>query len=123
MEWLLADFGSECQSKTGEVVVHVTCNFLNQNHVRARNQRALWYWSFMTTVPSQASAAVLQPSDPVPVDAVSVEGPNFDNVLSLQSMLSSYERIGFQATSFGRAIRIVDKMVSKPSLKGPLHIR
>ncbi|KAI5122161.1 hypothetical protein M0805_007060 [Coniferiporia weirii] len=64
----------------------------------------------MENVPSGASAAVLQSSQPVPDDAVSVEGPNFDKDLSLQDLLGSYERIGFQATSFGRAIHIVDKM-------------
>lgn len=63
-------------------------------------------------VPSQASAAVLQPSEPISSDAVHVEGPNFDNNISLHDLLGSYERIGFQATSLGRAIRIVDKMVS-----------
>lgn len=66
----------------------------------------------MAAVPSQASAAVLQPSEPVSSDAISVKGPQFDNNLSLQDLLQSYERIGFQATSLGRAIRIVDKMVS-----------
>ncbi|KAK0206791.1 Deoxyhypusine synthase [Desarmillaria ectypa] len=62
------------------------------------------------SVPSGASAAVLQPSDPVPDTAVSVEGPNFDNLLSLQEFIGSYERIGFQANSLGRAIDIVNKM-------------
>ncbi|THH11256.1 hypothetical protein EW145_g782 [Phellinidium pouzarii] len=61
-------------------------------------------------VPSGASAAVLQASQPIPDDAVSVEGPNFDKELGLQDLLGSYERIGFQATSLGRAIHIVDKM-------------
>ena len=63
-------------------------------------------------VPSGASAAVLQPSEPVPETAISVEGPNFDNSLDLQDLLGSYERIGFQATSFGRAVNIINKMVS-----------
>ncbi|KAK0230604.1 Deoxyhypusine synthase [Armillaria fumosa] len=62
------------------------------------------------SIPSGASAAVLQPSDPVPDTAVSVEGPNFDNPLSLQEFICSYERIGFQANSLGRAITIVNKM-------------
>ncbi|KAI0032384.1 Deoxyhypusine synthase [Vararia minispora EC-137] len=64
----------------------------------------------MSTVPSGASAAVLKPSDPVPSDAVAVEGPDFDAPLSLQTFLGAYERIGFQASSFGTAVRIVDKM-------------
>jgi len=63
------------------------------------------------SVPSGASAAVLLRSDPIPEGSVSVEGPNLDNDLTLQEFLQSYERIGFQATSFGRAVHIVDKMV------------
>ncbi|KIK65298.1 hypothetical protein GYMLUDRAFT_38740 [Collybiopsis luxurians FD-317 M1] len=62
------------------------------------------------SVPGDASAAVLLRSDPVPSDYVSVKGPNFEKSLSLQSFLSSYARIGFQATSFGRAVEIVDRM-------------
>ncbi|KAG8848098.1 Deoxyhypusine synthase [Tulasnella sp. 330] len=61
-------------------------------------------------VPAAASQAVLVHSAPVPLDSVSVQGPNFDNPISLQQLLCSYERIGFQATSFGRAISIVEKM-------------
>lgn len=69
-----------------------------------------------SNIPSGASAAVLQHSEPVPESFVSVEGPNFDNNLGLQDLLGSYERIGFQATSLGRAIHIVDKMVSSVQL-------
>ncbi|KAG6817460.1 hypothetical protein H0H87_008628 [Tephrocybe sp. NHM501043] len=63
-----------------------------------------------TTVPAGASAAVLQPSEPISKDAVSVQGPNFEQPLSLQQFLQSYERIGFQANSLGKAIDIVNKM-------------
>ena len=66
----------------------------------------------MTSVPSAATAAVLVQSAPVPKDAIPVQGPNFERPLGLQELLSSYERIGFQATSLGRAIEIVEKMVS-----------
>ena len=76
-----------------------------------------------TSVPQGASNAVLLPSHPIPEDTLSVEGPNFECSLSIDELLGSYERIGFQATSLGRAIQVVDKMVSKPSPKGPLHIR
>ncbi|TFY56256.1 hypothetical protein EVG20_g8999 [Dentipellis fragilis] len=61
-------------------------------------------------VPNGASAAVLKPSDPVPQDAVSVEGPNFDKPITLEGLLGSYERIGFQANSLGKAINIINKM-------------
>lgn len=65
----------------------------------------------MSSAPETAAAAVLVQSEPVSASAVSVEGPNFDNQLNLQQLLASYERIGFQANSFGRAINIVNKMV------------
>ncbi|KAF8639702.1 hypothetical protein AX17_000964 [Amanita inopinata Kibby_2008] len=61
-------------------------------------------------IPQGAAAAILQPSEPVPDTAVSVEGPNFDNLFSLEQFISTYERIGFQATSLGRAIGIVNRM-------------
>ena len=64
-----------------------------------------------TTIPDAAAAAVLQPSDPIPSDAVSVQGPDFERSLTLDQFLRSYERIGFQANSLGRAISIVNKMV------------
>ncbi|KAF8326695.1 Deoxyhypusine synthase [Cantharellus anzutake] len=62
------------------------------------------------SVPFEAQAAILQQSAPVPQDAIPVEGPNFDNSIGLQQLLSSYQRIGFQATSLGRAVEIVEKM-------------
>jgi deoxyhypusine synthase len=62
-------------------------------------------------IPADASAAVLKPSDPIPDDAVSIQGPNFDNKQSFSEFMGSYERIGFQASSFGAAIKIVNKMV------------
>lgn len=63
-------------------------------------------------IPVSASSAVLKPSDPVPKNIISVQGPNFDKPLSLHELLGSYERIGFQANSLGKAINIVNRMVS-----------
>ncbi len=62
-------------------------------------------------VPLGAAAAVLKPSEPMPEFAVTVEGPNFDAPVTLDSLLASYQRIGFQANSLGKAIDIVNKMV------------
>lgn len=67
----------------------------------------------ISNIPQTASAAVLKPSDPVPADAVSVQGPDFENPLDLNAFISSYKRIGFQAQSLGRAMEIVNKMVRK----------
>jgi len=72
--------------------------------------------------PTCASAAVLKPSEPMPEYAVSVQGPNFDEPLSLQDFLKSYERIGFQANSLGKAIGIVNRMVRSLSLKVMIYI-
>jgi hypothetical protein len=73
----------------------------------------LFFYSMASssTIPLAVSAAVLKTSDPVSEDAVSVQGPNFDETLSLQGFISSYERVGFQANSLGKAIHIVNKMV------------
>ncbi|KAI6047217.1 Deoxyhypusine synthase [Pisolithus marmoratus] len=60
----------------------------------------------MPQVPPEAAEAILQPSHPVPETAVFVEGPDFESDLSLQQLLQSYERIGFQANSLGKAIDI-----------------
>jgi len=65
------------------------------------------------SLPSAAQAAILKGSEPVPSDAVPVRGPDFESEISLQNFLKSYENIGFQATSFGRAIEIVNNMVSR----------
>ncbi|KAI0824759.1 Deoxyhypusine synthase [Trametes gibbosa] len=62
------------------------------------------------SIPSGASAAVLKPSEPMPDFAVSVSGPNFEQDISLQHLLDSYTRIGFQANSLGKAIDIVNRM-------------
>jgi deoxyhypusine synthase len=68
------------------------------------------------SIPQDASAAVLKPSEPVSDDAVTVQGPNFDEPQTLDTLLGSYERIGFQANSLGRAIDIVNKMVSRAGI-------
>lgn len=64
----------------------------------------------MSQVPPGAAEAVLQPSHPVLDSAVFVEGPDFETDVSLQQLLQSYERIGFQANSLGKAIDIVNRM-------------
>ena len=66
-----------------------------------------------TTIPGVAAAAILRPSDPLPSNAVSVQGPDFERSLTLDQFLRSYERIGFQANSLGKAISIVNKMVCR----------
>ncbi|KAF8551024.1 Deoxyhypusine synthase [Imleria badia] len=67
-------------------------------------------------IPEAVAAALLKPSESIPETEISVQGPDFEKKLSLQDLLLSYERIGFQATSFGRAIDIINRMrKSRPS--------
>jgi deoxyhypusine synthase len=73
-------------------------------------------------IPHGASAAILKQSEPVPDEAVAVQGPNFDERPTLETLLDSYERIGFQANSFGKAINIVNKMVSAPFSLSVCHL-
>ncbi|KAI0296119.1 Deoxyhypusine synthase [Multifurca ochricompacta] len=61
-------------------------------------------------IPQGATTAVLKPSEPMPEEAITVQGPNFDERPTLETLLGSYERIGFQANSLGKAINIVNKM-------------
>jgi hypothetical protein len=62
--------------------------------------------------PSGAHASVLMPSEAIPADALHIKGPNFNNAITLQELLESYEKIGFQATGLAKAIKIVENMVS-----------
>ena len=78
---------------------------------RAADNFKLLRMTSTPTVPTDAAAAILLRSAPVPDSAVAVQGPDFDHPHTLQSFLQSYERIGFQATSLGRAINVVNKMV------------
>ena len=78
------------------------------------------HMSSSTSIPVGASAAVLKPSEPMPDFAVTVEGPNFDEEMTLQKLIASYQRIGFQANSLGKAIDIVNKMVRARSQSSPL---
>jgi deoxyhypusine synthase len=74
-------------------------------------------------LPHGASAAILKQSEPVPDDAVAVQGPDFDERPTLDTLLASYERIGFQANSLGKAINIVNKMVGAPLPFRVCHLR
>lgn len=66
-----------------------------------------------TNVPKETSAAVLSGSDPLPDDMHIVRGYDFsDETVDYEKLLNSYLDSGFQATHFGRAVNIVNKMVS-----------
>lgn len=59
---------------------------------------------------TETQASILMKSAPVPEDAIPVKGPDFDDPIGLHDLLSGYKQIGFQATSFGRAVEIIEKM-------------
>lgn len=66
--------------------------------------------------PSNATDAVLKPSEPVPADAREVRGIDFDDYaqrsITVEELMGGYARMGFQATAIGEAVRIVNDMVS-----------
>ena len=59
---------------------------------------------------SLANEAVFVKSEPVPHNFELVNGPSYEEEQSLQSLLESYETIGFQATGLSRAIEVINHM-------------
>ncbi|CAG8465828.1 15150_t:CDS:2 [Dentiscutata heterogama] len=62
------------------------------------------------SVPTVAAQAVLVKSTSMPDNAATVIGPDFNQNHSLEDLLKSYSRIGFQATSVGQAINVINQM-------------
>jgi deoxyhypusine synthase len=69
-----------------------------------------------TSAPSGATDAVLKPSDPVPEGSRQVQGIDFNQYASrsitVEELVGGYANMGFQATSVGEAVRIINNMVS-----------
>ncbi|KAI9142333.1 deoxyhypusine synthase [Paraphysoderma sedebokerense] len=63
-------------------------------------------------VPTGAAAAVLVQSAPIPEGTAKVEGYNFDSGVDWQKIFNSYPTLGYQGTSLGDAIRIIDEMLN-----------
>lgn len=59
--------------------------------------------------PEAAKAAVFVQSEDY--QGTRIKGPDFNQPHSLQDLLNSYERIGFQANGLARAMELIDKMV------------
>ncbi|KAH8921260.1 Deoxyhypusine synthase [Atractiella rhizophila] len=61
---------------------------------------------------SAFTESILVPSAPLPPssDTITIRGPDFNSAHDLQSLLSSYATLGFQATGLAKGISIVDKM-------------
>ena len=71
-----------------------------------------------TASTSTAHASVLMPSEALPPNAVHVKVPDMSNTKYLNTLLTSYEAIGFQATGMAKAIHVVEEMVSTRMFKG-----
>ena len=66
------------------------------------------------TAPSGATDAVLKPSDPVPAEAMPVKGLDFndfrDRDITVAELAENMASMGFQATSVGQAVKIINGM-------------
>ncbi|KAJ2722609.1 Deoxyhypusine synthase [Coemansia sp. Benny D115] len=65
-----------------------------------------------SAVPAIAAAAVLIESAQLPKDTKLIKGYDFENGVDYSALLGSYLTTGFQATSFGRAVEIINRMRS-----------
>ncbi|XP_019640811.1 PREDICTED: deoxyhypusine synthase-like [Branchiostoma belcheri] len=63
--------------------------------------------------PSKATDAVLVQSEEMPADSVVVSGYDFSNGVDYHALLQTYLTSGFQATSFGRAVEEINRMLEK----------
>ena len=67
--------------------------------------------------PSVATEAVLKPSESVPEGSKEVQGIDFDRYrerkMTVEELVAGMANMGFQATSIGDAVRIIDEMVRR----------
>lgn len=76
--------------------------------------------------PAGATDAVLKPSDPVPEGAQEVKGVEFNDYagrsITVEELVAGMENMGFQATSVGQAVKVIEGMVRQiaPSLAFPV---
>ncbi|XP_023954575.1 probable deoxyhypusine synthase [Bicyclus anynana] len=66
--------------------------------------------------PDLAVNAVLVPSQELPAETPIVSGYDWENGTDYNKILESYTRSGFQATSFGRAVEEINKMLKSRSV-------
>ena len=64
-----------------------------------------------SAVPVVAQDAVLVQSGKLPVEPVEVKGYDFNQGINHHALLQSFRTSGFQATSFGKAVEEINKMV------------
>lgn len=75
--------------------------------------------------PSEATNAVLVPSDELPEGAQKVEEIDFNafkgRPITVDDMLDGMKYMGFQASSMAEAVRIINDMVSEARYPVPLR--
>jgi len=78
--------------------------------------------------PAAATAAVLVQSEAMPNTAQRVEELDFNKLrgrpITVDDLFQGMKHMGFQATSMGEAVRIINEMVSSTDaavVPGPLH--
>ena len=68
-----------------------------------------------TAIPPSVAAAVLMPSHEMPVGSQKVEELDFDaftdRSITVEDLISGMNHMGFQASSIGEAVRIINDMV------------
>ncbi|XP_059047932.1 probable deoxyhypusine synthase [Achroia grisella] len=64
-----------------------------------------------TKAPDVAVSAVLVPSQDLPAETPTVSGYDWENGTDYNKILDSYTCSGFQATSFGKAVQEINKML------------
>ena len=79
------------------------------------------------SAPSSATAAVLKPSVQMPQGSQKVEEFDFDKFagrsITVEDLISGMNHMGFQASSIGEAVRIINDMVwSLISSQSPIYI-
>lgn len=69
--------------------------------------------------PNTATEAVLKPSESMPKGSKQVEGIDFDQYrekkMTVEELVAGMTNMGFQATSIGDAVRIINEMVIQKS--------
>ncbi|KAF9216300.1 hypothetical protein BGZ59_010263 [Podila verticillata] len=71
-------------------------------------------------LPDSTQAAVFVQSTEMPKDSIVIKGPDFNQTLSLDALLSTYISSGFQASAMGKAIEIINEMRSWRLADDPL---
>ena len=75
--------------------------------------------------PSEATAAVLVPSDPVPYGVQKVQGIDFNAHhaadITVAELVDGMASMGFQASAVADAVQIINQMVRGPWIADPVY--